>query len=170
MESAGRLHHPKPSASRRATLAARSHADGRYARRFSRAQRRRRAGNEKLVARLAVPRRHDRNVENTRASTSLPTCVQPKIWVKISPSGRGGCHEFLTRSYFLSSSYHRSYRRFDSVPRLQIFWTSEEKITQMRDCRLYATAQAAAATKHSAQIPQRTFIDCWAGKCLAQRT
>jgi len=50
MESAGRLHHPESSASHPANLAARSHADGRYSRRLSRAQRRRRARNEKLVA------------------------------------------------------------------------------------------------------------------------
>src|ERR1700735_3331127 len=50
-----------------------------------------RSGNEKLVARLAVPRHHDRHVENIRASTSLSPCVQRKIWVKISPLGRGGC-------------------------------------------------------------------------------
>jgi hypothetical protein len=28
-------------------------------------------------------------VENIRASTSLSPCVQRKIWVKISPKGRG---------------------------------------------------------------------------------
>jgi len=37
-----------------------------------------------------------------------------------------------------------------------------------RDCRLYVTAQAAAATKHSVKMLQRTLMDCWAGKCLAQ--
>src|ERR1700733_10727711 len=83
MESVGRLHHPQPSASGPATLTARSNADGRYDRRLSRAKKRRRAGNEKLVARLAVPRHHDRHVENIRASTSLSPCVQRKIWVKI---------------------------------------------------------------------------------------
>lgn len=30
--------------------------------------------------------------------------------------------------------------------------------------------QAAAATKHSVKMPQRTLMDCWSGKCLAQRT
>ena len=93
MESVGRLHHPQPSASGPATLTARSNADGRYDRRLSRAKKRRRAGNEKLVARLAVPRHHDRHVENIRASTSLSPCVQRKIWVKISPLGRGGCQQ-----------------------------------------------------------------------------
>jgi hypothetical protein len=83
MESVGRLHHPQPSASDPATHTPRSNADGRYDRRFSRAQTRRRAGSEKLVARHAVPRHHDRQVENIRASTSLSPCVRPKIWVTI---------------------------------------------------------------------------------------
>src|ERR1700733_12694793 len=92
MESVGRLHPPQPSASGPATLTARSNADGRYDRRLSRTKRRRRAGNENLVARLAVPRRHDRYVENTRASTA--PCVQLRIWVTFSPLGRGGCQIF----------------------------------------------------------------------------
>jgi hypothetical protein len=39
-----------------------------------------------------------------------------------------------------------------------------------RDSRQYATAQTAATTKHSVQMLQRILMDCWAGKCLAQRT
>lgn len=69
-------------------LTARSNADGRYDRWFSRAQMRRRVGNEKLVARLAVPRHHNRYVEDARASASLSPCVQRKIWVKIGSKGR----------------------------------------------------------------------------------
>src|SRR5580692_12121270 len=113
MESVGRLHHPQPSASGPATLTARSNADGRYDRRLSRAKKRRRAGNEKLVARLAVPRHHDRHVENIRASTSLSPCVQRKIWVKISPKGRGGCQVFERRH--ADRSLERLYKSADIV-------------------------------------------------------
>src|SRR3984885_2921752 len=102
MESVGRLHHPQPSASGPAPPTAKTNADGRDDLRLSRAKKRRRAGNEKLVARLAVPRHHDRHVENIRASTSLSPCVQRKIWVKISPLGRGGCQKSQTFSRVLS--------------------------------------------------------------------
>src|SRR5580692_10722398 len=115
MESVGRLHHPQPSASGPATLTARSNADGRYDRRLSRAKKRRRAGNEKLVARLAVPRHHDRHVENIRASTSLSPCVQRKIWVKISPLGRGGC-QICTFSDSPVSALRLSSALFGEIP------------------------------------------------------
>src|SRR5208337_761051 len=90
MESAGRLRHQEPHPARAASEPAPSDAYVGNPGGLPGTQERRRTRHPNALARVAISRTPHRHVETPRSYGALATCVQPKIWVTISPGGEGG--------------------------------------------------------------------------------
>src|SRR5208337_2558437 len=89
MESAGRLRHQEPHPARAASEPAPSDAYVGNPGGLPGTQERRRTRHPNALARVAISRTPHRHVETPRSYGALATCVQPKIWVTISPEGEG---------------------------------------------------------------------------------
>src|SRR5208337_88491 len=89
MESAGRLRHQEPHPARAASEPAPSDAYVGNPGGLPGTQERRRTRHPNALARVAISRTPHRHVETPRSYGALATCVQPKIWVTISPWGEG---------------------------------------------------------------------------------
>src|SRR5208337_1950934 len=89
MESAGRLRHQEPHPARAASEPAPSDAYVGNPGGLPGTQERRRTRHPNALARVAISRTPHRHVETPRSYGALATCVQPKIWVTISPKGEG---------------------------------------------------------------------------------
>src|SRR5208337_3760016 len=93
MESAGRLRHQEPHPARAASEPAPSDAYVGNPGGLPGTQERRRTRHPNALARVAISRTPHRHVETPRSYGALATCVQPKIWVTISPRERVKCFE-----------------------------------------------------------------------------